>query len=204
MARVTKDPETRRKEFIAAARELFMEKGFNQTSVSDITNKVGVSHGTFFYYFKSKNDIIEVVIWDMMSYLKDFTINLVANDKMDALQKMQTLLSMGIKSYNPKRDISAFFQKEGNAVMYQEFMKKCGEMLFPLITQIVEQGVEERIFDVAFPKETAEYIVYILGNMGTNLKTAQNEEEYYRKICALEILLTRTMGIEEDKLNLRG
>ena len=81
MTRITKDPETRRKEFIKAAGELFMEKGFDQTSVNDITKKVGMSHGAFFYYFKSKNDVMKEVITDNLNYWKDFMMNLVENDE---------------------------------------------------------------------------------------------------------------------------
>jgi AcrR family transcriptional regulator len=57
MGRKAKDPEVRRQEIIDAAQQLFTQKGFDQTSVSDITDLVGLSHGAFFYYFKSKNDL---------------------------------------------------------------------------------------------------------------------------------------------------
>jgi len=50
----------------------------------------------------------------------------------------------------------------------------------PLITEIVEQGVEEGIFDLEFPKETVEYVGYILQNLGSSLRTS-NVYEYRRK-----------------------
>lgn len=202
MARITKDPETRRKEFIKAARELFLEKGFNQTSVNDITNKVGMSHGSFFYYFKSKNEVMKEVISDNLNYWKEFMEDLVANKEIDALQKMQIIFSSTIKSQNAKQDINEFFRKEGNAVMYQEHRKRAREILIPLITQVVEQGVEEGTFKVEYPKETVEFVTYIVENLGDSLKAVQSRDEYLRKIRALEIFLTRIAGIEEKGLNL--
>lgn len=202
MARITKDPETRRKEFIAAARELFMEKGFDQTSVSDITNRVGMSHGSFFYYFKSKKGVMEEVINDNLTSWKDFMLDLVANEEMNALKKMQIIFGMTIKSRKAKQNINEFFQKEGNAVMYREHRKKSREIVVPLITQIVEQGVDEGIFNIEFPMETVEYIGYVVENLGDSLKATQSEEEYYRKIRALEIFLARVGGIGENEFNL--
>ena len=202
MARITKDPETRRKEFIAAARELFIEKGFDQTSVSDITNRVGMSHGSFFYYFKSKKGVMEEVINDNLTSWKDFMRDLAANEEMNALKKMQIIFGMTIKSRKAKQNINEFFQKEGNAVMYREHRRKSREIVVPLITQIVEQGVDEGIFNIEFPMETVEYIGYVVENLGDSLKDTQSDEEYYRKIRALEIFLARVAGIGENEFNL--
>lgn len=204
MARITKDPETRRKEFIKAARELFLEKGFDKTSVNDITNKVGMSHGAFFYYFKSKNDIMKAVISDNLIYWKDFMTDLVDNNDINALQKMQTIFSLTIKSQRTKQNINKFFQKEGNAVMYREHIKKSREIILPLITQIVEQGVEKGLFNIEYTRETVEYVGYIVDNLGDYLNSAQSDDEYYRKIRALEIFLARVAGTTGNEFNLLG
>jgi len=202
MVRITKDPETRRKEFIKAAKELFMEKGFEQTSVSDITNKVGMSHGAFFYYFKSKNDVMKAVIYEILNYWRVFMVDLVANKEMTALEKMQLILRMSVDSQNVKHDINEFFKKEGNAVMYQEHRKKSREIISPLMTQIVDQGVKEGTFNVEYPKETVEYVGYILENLGDSLKAAGNSDEYQRKIRALEIMLEKIAGLGENEFHI--
>lgn len=202
MTRITKDPEVRRTEFIEAARELFMEKGFDQTSISDITRKVGMSHGSFFYYFKSKNDIMKAVIYSITSEWKRLLEDLIADNRMNALQKMQTILNMTLREQRTKHSINEFFQKEGNATMYKEYKEKSQEVIIPLITHIVEQGVEEGTFNIEFPKETVEYIGSILGNLGDILKSSNSNDEYKRKIHALELLLTRIAGIDEDQIKL--
>lgn len=201
MARITKNPETRKKEFIEAAKELFMEKGFEQTSINDITSKMGMSHGSFFYYFKSKNDVMKAVICDILNYWKEFMDNLVADEEMNGLEKMQLILQMSIESSTVKQNINEFFEKEGNAAMYQEYRKRSHEIIMPLITEIVEQGVEEGIFDLEFPRETVEYVGYILQNLGSSLRTS-NVYEYRRKIRALEIFLARVAGIRENEFSL--
>ena len=49
--------ETRRK-LITAGLELLKEKGFDAINVEDITKKAGVAKGTFYTYFKRKEDIV--------------------------------------------------------------------------------------------------------------------------------------------------
>ena len=49
--------ETRRK-LITAGLELIKEKGFDAINVEDITKRAGVAKGTFYTYFKRKEDIV--------------------------------------------------------------------------------------------------------------------------------------------------
>lgn len=50
---------------IAAARDLFVERGFHHTSVDDIASKAGVSRATCYYQFKSKGGLVDAVIADV-------------------------------------------------------------------------------------------------------------------------------------------
>ena len=62
MTRIIKNPYDRKIEILNAALELFLRKGFEETSVHDIVNKIGVAQGTFYYYFKSKEDVVDSII----------------------------------------------------------------------------------------------------------------------------------------------
>lgn len=51
-------PGTSRREVTRAALELFAERGFEETTVDDIADALGVSRRTLFRYFASKNDMV--------------------------------------------------------------------------------------------------------------------------------------------------
>ena len=51
-----------RQRIIEAANRLFYERGYNRTSFSDIADVAGVQRGNFYYYFRSKEDILLAVI----------------------------------------------------------------------------------------------------------------------------------------------
>lgn len=60
--RVSKKPEERRQEIIDMAEELFLEHGIEKTSIAQIAQRIGVAKGLVYYYFKTKEDVLDSVI----------------------------------------------------------------------------------------------------------------------------------------------
>ena len=60
--RLMKEAEERKKEILDIAEQLFIEKGFDNTSTNDILREIGIARGTLYYYFKSKEEILDAVI----------------------------------------------------------------------------------------------------------------------------------------------
>lgn len=54
--------DANRRRIVAAADQLFYRQGYNQTSFSDIAQAAELSRGNFYYYFKSKDEILAAVI----------------------------------------------------------------------------------------------------------------------------------------------
>ena len=54
--------ERNRKSIVEAAHRLFYQRGYNQTSFSDIAKAAGIPRGNFYYYFQSKEDILDAVL----------------------------------------------------------------------------------------------------------------------------------------------
>lgn len=56
--RVVKPAEERRREILDAALDLFLGKGFDETTVQDISRAAGMAIGTVYLYFSSKEDVL--------------------------------------------------------------------------------------------------------------------------------------------------
>jgi AcrR family transcriptional regulator len=54
--------DRRREQIIAAAARIFAEKGFHEAGIADIAAELGIGHGTFYRYFKNKQDIANHVL----------------------------------------------------------------------------------------------------------------------------------------------
>ena len=57
MGKIETKKEHKRKELLSAAFDLFISKGFHNTSIADIVEKAVIAKGTFYLYFKDKTDI---------------------------------------------------------------------------------------------------------------------------------------------------
>lgn len=51
-----------RQHIVATANRLFYQRGYNQTSFTDIADEAGVPRGNFYYYFKTKDEILDAVV----------------------------------------------------------------------------------------------------------------------------------------------
>ena len=54
--------EGNRHRIVEAADQLFYRRGYNQTSFQDISDATGIPRGNFYYYFKTKDEILDAVV----------------------------------------------------------------------------------------------------------------------------------------------
>lgn len=57
-----KSGEESRKKILEVAEKLFLEKGYDDTSISDIVKELGMTKGVIYHHFKSKQNIFETVL----------------------------------------------------------------------------------------------------------------------------------------------
>ena len=61
MTRRQEAAEKTKKKLIDSGRKMIMEKGFDNVSVEDITKDCGLAKGTFYTYFNSKEDLVQLI-----------------------------------------------------------------------------------------------------------------------------------------------
>jgi AcrR family transcriptional regulator len=201
--RVTKDPEVRRNELIAAAEELFREKGCEETSVSDIVRKVGVAQGTFYYYFNSKDDILDAVL---DHYLKDHMVptvmGILADPALDPRQKLQLVIDETLRFQMGEKKIIEFLHADKNMVSHQKYMVKVRDTFVPLVTRLLEQGTEEGMFNVPYPKETVELLLVMFAYLHDAATLSAPGEDYDRKFKAAEDIAIKVLGLKEKRITI--
>ena len=71
---------TMRKKIIEESIDLFDKKGFNKTSIQNIVDSIGVTKGTFYYYFNSKQELLRDI---HLSYIQEllYEQEIVINEK---------------------------------------------------------------------------------------------------------------------------
>lgn len=81
--RVKEEPKVHRDRIAGAAERLFLDKGIDKTTVSDIADEAGYSKATLYVYFKSKDDIISYLVLRSMSLLRELIVSKTSRRKSD-------------------------------------------------------------------------------------------------------------------------
>lgn len=88
--------EQRREQILAAALEVFAEKGFHSTRVSDVAARAGVSQGTIYWYFPSKEELFRAASMSLMESLMAPFEEILAR-QIPADEKLRVLLEMSLQ-----------------------------------------------------------------------------------------------------------
>lgn len=196
--RIVKEAEERRTEILDVAERLFDTKGFDQTSTNDILNEIGIARGTLYYHFRSKEDILDAVTGRMTGRLVGKARGIAESRTIPVLQR----LAMTILTLNAENTLGQEMAgqcRPQNALMQQKMREQLLLEVNPLITQLVEEGVEQGICQTAYPEEAVEMAMLYSGIAFDDLMK-YDEEDRQKKIKAFIYHLERLFGMEEDSL----
>jgi AcrR family transcriptional regulator len=212
MARTTKDPDERRSELVASAQRLFYSKGYESTSVNDIVTAVGVAKGTFYYYFDSKQAILEAMIDDLLAQSIAIMHEIVSDETLSAAAKWRRAMKvLGNWKTARKSEMIALLktmQTDENALLKYKVQGKTVQILAPELAQIIEQGVAEGVFNTEYPQDSAEIAIAILlssqdaiANIILYPQDYENPAlEARRRLNAIQGAVERIIGAEKGSL----
>jgi AcrR family transcriptional regulator len=211
---VSKEGDVRKQEFLSTAFEIFCEKGYDNTSINDIIEKVGVTKGAFYYYFKSKEDILQILADSQVETVLKITRQIAGSTELNAVEKINLLIEktheFRNKNIGDRLLLYKLLENESNARLVRKISEEIIKRGKPEMLRIIEQGIDEGLFDVRFPAEAAEFILQfsiILNSQIQNIMI-QKDNNINKKNTALEKLsfyeevLIKILGITKTNLNL--
>ena len=212
MVRQVKEYDERYREFLDAGQRLFYTKGYDQTSIQEIIDVVGVAKGLFYYYFRAKGDLLDAIIERSLAQQIEQLTPLVDDPTVTAPVKFVRLCAdLGNWKLANKEfflEVMRVMLRDEN-VLLRTKMRDLGIIaVAPLMARVIEQGVSEGIFVVEHAADIAE----ILLEMGQSLQGAttslflsvQHNGDAYavfiRKVDAYERSIERVLGAKPGTL----
>lgn len=186
-------------QIIDAFQELLENKDIQHISVNQIAQKAGIGKGSIYYYFSSKDDILDALIQRVYA-------NTVALAKQ---LQTQTELSASIRIariFNSSRHASQEFIRKSefsknqenisgriydSAFIHQQFMSHIISQLKPFVSKIISQGIQAGEVKFDYPEELADIILIVLTVKIDNTLSPSSEEEITRSLQALISLLEK-------------
>lgn len=214
MTRIVKKHDVRLNEIIDAAQMLFYTKGFDVASVNEIINTIGIAKGTFYHYFTSKYDLLNAVIERFITQISESIQPILHNENINAVEKLNTCFrQIGQIKFEKKEfmfELLKIMNKDENIILRYKMITRSIEFLTPIISQIIQQGIDERLFSTDYPTECTEYILSISGYLNAKLskiileilEKKQDVAVLIDNYEAYERTIERIIGAAENSISL--
>lgn len=157
------DTDATVQDILDAATRLFIEKGYEKTTIQDIVNALdGLSRGAIYHHFGSKEEIIDGVVKRLIPSSK-YLDEINQRKDLNGLEKMQQLLLETL--FN--KDVGASFEMTyslfNNPKFFMLYIMNSNDRLSPQIEQFINEGNKDGSLNVKYSKQVAEIIVLLLG-----------------------------------------
>ncbi|MER5613884.1 helix-turn-helix domain-containing protein [Streptomyces sp. NPDC002215] len=130
--RANRRPRDRRAQILAAAVERFHQSGYHATSMEDIATAIGITAGSLYWHFRSKQELLEQAV------LTGLDLVLSAPQDAEGLDAvLRALASCSLEN----RALSALWEKEAGSLSPEcrrEVQQRCGKAVAPVATAIRE------------------------------------------------------------------
>ena len=145
------DGEKTRRKITLAALELFVRKGYHATSITDVMNKVGLTKGSFYAHFKSKGEILLLIIDRFRVRYIDGMIRFANEGEGNALDKLHRCVSFSAKFVTEHENLCVFLTflttELKTDVDFEPMLKAVYRDYQRFISGLIRQGIKQGVVD---------------------------------------------------------
>ena len=186
------DVQEKKQEIYRSATQVFLDKGYNNTTLLDIAEICKMGRSTIYQYFKNKEEIFYEVSISFFSELVSNLDSIMLEESMSSTEKIKKMLSVFI--FDSKADSQRFFQlakvlmflKENNSVFenkFKFFYLSVQDMFF----QVVESGIYNNEIKQC-DAESMSIAIFGLAQsiiLHTYVDTSRDNQKYFESICLM-------------------
>lgn len=189
---------SRKEQILNHSFKLFLKKGFDATSISDILQDLNIARGTLYYHFESKEAIMDAIIERFGQQAVESAAQVVVSDNLSVHDKLLGLFAaVQMGKLTGGEVMLDYLHRPQNSLFHEKSQQMILKKISPLLAQIIREGNLQNVFNNDFPEETAEMAVLIIsGFIDSNLL-----ETLPQRIEALLYNLEKMLGAKQGELS---
>lgn len=194
MAR-NKYPEETIKLILDVATHLFIEKGYDATSLQDIINETNLSKGAIYHHFSSKEEIFEAIFHRIGDENTTALGKVRDEESLNGLEKLRAIFKAALFNSNQSLMLTVTPCLLDNPRFLTMQIAQLYQIVVPkFIEPILRQGIADGSIQAESPYELAEAIM-VLSNVWLNPLVSMTDEEGMRNRCKTFNALLQGVGI---------
>lgn len=159
-----KDPEGTVSRILDVAEQLFMEQGFEQTSIQQILDRLdGLSKGAIYHHFKSKEEIFVAISERSNAPIHAMFDQLATDPSLTGLEKLQRILDLAVSRPRGEFTNRVALRLLDNPRLISALMNDVFKEIAPFaLRPIIQQGMEDGSIPVDDAQAFAEYLLLLV------------------------------------------
>lgn len=200
MARpVKKSPEEWKKEILEAAKSLFVSKGYEETSVSDIMTMAGGAKGLFYHFFQSKEELMHALGNQLFFENNPFEA-VRGRDDLNGLQKIKSLLVLNQSDAERNHlNVQAVPILKDPRILAAA-VEENRRVLTPLWLELLEEGKRDGSIKTEYTKELSELLPLIDFWLIPSIFPGTEEEILHKYRFVTEVLTCMGLPVFDDEM----
>lgn len=191
-----KYPEQTLEKILNTSAKLFIEKGYEQTSIQDILDDLSLSKGGLYHHFKSKEEILEAVIKKRAQYVSDMLNDIIQNiEAKNAKEKLKKILHYIATDTETHALDTVLISQVKNPYFIVSGMQNCMKSDAPIISKLIAAGIEDGSLHTTDPDLCAEIFLLLLNFWINPVLFNRDSSETRKRLNYLQSLLC-LLGIE--------
>lgn len=181
--------------------DIFIKYGYENTTLSLIVKELNISKGAFYHYFANKEACADAAVSLYAEYCYKKVNGQMINRKLPAEVNLKNLIFSCIELFKENEMKLESINTTTNAVFHQKLMVALVKTLAPLYAKIIEQGIQEKIFEIEHPLETAQMILTLTNFYFDADLFGWETKEMPTKLKAFEDFLTNALKAKPGLLS---
>ncbi len=190
MAR-NKYPEVTEERILEAAQRLFLEKGYDNTTIQDIVDQLGgLTKGAVYHHFKSKEEILNAVS-DRMFFQNNPFEAVKRRKDLNGLEKLREAARLNQSDSSRVQLTAQMLPLKLDSRLLAELIQSNLHMLTPYYRELLEEGNRDGSLHTEYPRELAELLPFLTSVWLMPAVFPASKEEIRRKFAFLRDMLER-------------
>lgn len=194
MKRIVKDPIARRAEILEAAGELFQAQGYAHTTVDAIIQKVGVAKGTFYYYFKSKEEILDAYVQSIIDSRCEDYKKIAEDASLPVMEKLRHMLRGQEQQVDEQSEWLESLHRPENRELHERLNTAIIVRIAPVLAQVIEQGNRESVLHVEDALETVQFLLAGSQFLLESGIFQWGPDEQRKRTQVMQVIIERSLG----------
>ncbi len=186
-----KNPEETVNRILDTAYRLFLENGYEYTSIQDIINHLGgLSKGAIYHHFKSKEDILEAVTNRITEQSNQILAGIRDRRDLNGREKLRAIFQESINRPVQDEIFAMAPNFQNNARLMFSMVNDTVKQAAPnYILPIIEEGIADGTIATDYPAQLAELIIFVANIWMNPMNFGDTKEESFGKFMVFQQML---------------